>query len=84
MSAVLSTGAAPRAMPGAPRHMLVHLAGWVITLAAFGLFWQVMSWLAGTSALAPPGPSLAWAWRVLSMPRYWPHIQETFLAFCYA
>jgi NitT/TauT family transport system permease protein len=84
MSAAISTRATRRVIPGALRRVLMRLAGLLITLAAFGLFWQAMSWLVGTSALAPPGPSLAWAWRILSVPRYWPHIQETFLAFCYA
>ncbi len=56
----------------------------VLSVAGFLLFWQAVSLMVGTSALAPPGPSLAWAWRILSVPRYWPHLRETFAAFCWA
>ena len=53
-------------------------------LVGFLLVWQGLSWMVGTSALAAPGPSLGWAWRILTVPRYWPHLRETFLAFCWA
>lgn len=64
--------------------MVRRVAGFVVGIAGFLLVWAALSWVVGTSALAPPGPSLGWAWRILTVPRYWPHLRETFLAFCWA
>jgi NitT/TauT family transport system permease protein len=84
MSATLAGGPPARIMPGVVRRGLGRLLILALAIAGFGLFWQAMSALVGTSALAPPIPSFAWAWRILTVPRYWPHLQETFLAFFYA
>ena len=84
MSAALLAGGTSRQLPGVLRLGLARVSGLVIALVVFGLVWQATSWLVGTSALAPPIPSLAWAWRIMTVPRYLPHLRETFLAFCYA
>jgi NitT/TauT family transport system permease protein len=66
------------------RRTIGRVGGFVFTLAGVAVVWQIASWCLGTSALAPPAPSVAWAWRILTVPRYWPHLRETFLAFAYA
>jgi NitT/TauT family transport system permease protein len=78
----LAGGAAPDG--GMARSIAMRAAGLVVAIIGFAAFWQFASWCVGTSALAPPAPSVAWAWRILTVPRYWPHLRETFLAFAYA
>lgn len=84
MSDLVMQRAAPRATPGLARRMGVKLFTLVAVIAGIGVAWQLLSMAVGTSALAPPAPSVAWAWRILSVPRYWPHLQETFLAFAWS
>lgn len=84
MSLPLSAATSVPPTPGRIRRVLEKVFGVLAAVAAVGLLWQGLSWVVGSSALAPPAPSISWAWRILTVPRYWPHLQETFRAFCYA
>jgi NitT/TauT family transport system permease protein len=84
MSILFSETTSAPSAPGLLRRSLEKVLGVLAAIVVLGLLWQVVSWAVGSSALAPPGPSISWAWRILTVPRYWPHLQETFRAFAYA
>jgi NitT/TauT family transport system permease protein len=84
MSTALGAVAAVRPSSRMVRRAAGRVGGFLLAVVGVALAWQAASWLVGTSALAPPGPSVAWAWRILTVPRYWPDLRETFLAFAYA
>ncbi len=81
MSSTAALAGTPGPSQGWARHTLGRAGMWLLAIAGFAAVWQAASWCVGTSALAPPAPSAAWAWRILTVPRYWPHLRETFLAF---
>lgn len=53
----------------------------VVTLLAV---WQALFLYAGDSAISAPLDTAHYAFELLGRPRFWPHIEETMLAFAYA
>jgi len=56
----------------------------VLLLAALAALWQGLYMVAGDVAISPPVETFQYALELLGRPRFWPHIQESLLAFAYA
>ncbi len=48
------------------------------------VLWQALNWYAGDVAITGPLTTTERALDLLARPRFWPHIQETLIAFAYS
>jgi NitT/TauT family transport system permease protein len=55
-----------------------------LVLAALVVVWQALNWIAGDVAISAPLETLRHAGDLLTRPRFWPHIEESFVAFVYS
>jgi len=56
----------------------------VLVLAAVAVVWQILNWVVGDVAITGPIETAQQALALLARPRFWPHIQESLLAFAYS
>jgi NitT/TauT family transport system permease protein len=55
-----------------------------LVLGALLLLWQALNWYAGDVAITGPVTTTQRALELLARPRFWPHIEETLIAFAYS
>jgi NitT/TauT family transport system permease protein len=56
----------------------------VAVVVALLAAWQVLAWIAGDVALTGPVETTQHMIELLSRPRFWPHIEESLIAFAYS
>lgn len=56
----------------------------LLVLAGLLVLWQALNWYAGDVAITGPLTTAERALDLLARPRFWPHIQETLIAFAYS
>jgi NitT/TauT family transport system permease protein len=61
-----------------------HAMDIALLIVALLALWQLLAWFAGDVALTGPWETTRQAADLLSRPRFWPHIQESGIAFAYS